>query len=139
MEASIVQLEFPWYAESQRWLPDHEDGDGTGSLITTVHRPTEDAAIRHIRIQARIIQRQGSGLKLNWAQRMCLRLERVSMSKTPYPEDICQWIAERTTFRYRQINALLDEASQVIALRELLGLPPVDLNNDDVAIWKVAA
>lgn len=139
MEAQLIQLEFPWWADSYLWKPDDDDSDGTGSVITTVDRPTEILAIKRLRLGSKIIERYGKLTRLTAWHLYLLRLERTCMRDYPhYADRVPEWIAERTRMSHRQVRAFLDEASQIVSLRTMLDMPMPQVDDDAVALPRAA-
>jgi hypothetical protein len=135
IEASnITQLAFwPWWTVSDYWRPDDDDSDGTNAYVGMQDRPTEDEAIRNLRLQSRVIERNGKYLNIEWQHRIVLRLEQTVLNLVPMPDNPMAWIAARCTFSERQCAALLDEASSIIAVREMLGMP-IDLAHEPIVV-----
>lgn len=140
IEASnITQLAFwPWWTVSEYWKPDDDDSDDTGYFFGMQERPTEDEAIRNLRLQARVIERSGKYLNIEWQHKIVLRLERSAFNSTPMPDNVTEWISHRCNFSERQVSALLDEASSILAVREMLGMP-IDLNHEPIVVKLAAA
>lgn len=135
IEASnITQLAFwPWWTVSDYWKPDDDDSDGTPPYVGEQERPTEDEAIRNLRLQARVIERNGKYLNIEWQHKIVLRLEMTALNSTPAPDNIASWISARCTFSERQVIAILDEASSIIHVREMLGMP-IDLSHEPIVV-----
>jgi hypothetical protein len=114
-----------WWCNSGIWDTRYEDGQEEPS---TVQRPTEIAAFKSLYRQSRLIRKRGVYVSLSPLHLQALRLEYQAMSRPPVPDNIHLWVADRMRgVTQLQVKALLEEASFVILLRDVLGLAPLEV------------
>lgn len=120
--AVIHQLDFSdidplWWVRVDLWQ-EWESAD-------TVDRPTEDAALRAIFRQARILAGRGVLLELSPLHETAIRLEYQCRQYMPHIVDFSEYVAERMRIGRHQAMAILEEASFIFAAREIIGRPIV--------------
>lgn len=124
-----IQLSFPWWVDTIYWKD-----DDTPDVIETVDRPTEDEALRNLLLQSKVIERNGRMLNLTALHMIVLRLERTCLRDYPHYPDAALFISERSMFAPKQARALLDEASGIIYVRALMGLPEIRIEHEPVIV-----
>lgn len=134
----IIQLGFDpqddrlWWCDHHRWDTRFEDGEEEPD---TVSRPTEIIALRNIYRQSRLMSKRGVMINLTTMHREALRLEHQAMSKPPYPDNIYGYVSSRMIgVPPTQVKFLLDEASLVVLLRDVLGLPALVMDWDVIEV-----
>lgn len=105
----------------------------------SIHRSTEARALQHIAMRARCRQQGGGRAQLSGLHLELLRLERGAMQFLPqltYDErmDFIAAASRLWNVTSRQIEAMLDQASSIIMLRELSGMGTAI---DDLAEYEI--
>lgn len=118
------------------WMWDlHDD------IPDTVKRPTEILAFNRMFRQSRLIRKRGVLVNLSPLHMQLMRLEQSAMTANPVPDNVYHWIAARVRgFTPLQIQAMLEECSFVVLLRDVLSLPPlaIEWQRPEVAARKAA-
>lgn len=123
MVVAAIQQYIPFRTAVVREEPDVPD---------SVHRATEDRALRTIALRARYSQQAGRRAVLSGIHLELLRLERAALQYLPSLtfDERMEFVAGAAKLRNvsaRQIEALLDQASSIMMVRELSDLvTPID-------------
>lgn len=108
----------------------------------SVHRSTEERALRQIAMRSRYREQAGGRARLPKLHEELLKLERGAMQHLPQLtfDERMEFIRDAARLRdvsFRQIEALLDQASGIIMLRELSGLDTVIDDMDEHIIKRL--
>lgn len=122
---NVIQLGFDerdnkfWWVD--QWLWDDD-------TVSSIQRPTENAALRKLFRQSRLLKKHGVFINLSPLHRQIMVMEYSAMNSEPKPDNIYNWISARVRgIPPLQVKRILEECSLVVLLRDVLSLPAVTM------------